>query len=84
MLPKWKRPTGKFVLKVRRKEQWLRKACTWDNGEESNTEADTTPYINVAMGFPTRRRAEAMRLLLKEKYHLETQVMERKVVLLND
>ena len=80
MLPKWKMPKGKYILKIRNKNEYLLKSGYWENDDgSSRTEAQTTPSMWNAIGFDTVSRAETVRVNLRETYGLETQIMERKV-----
>ena len=80
MLPKWKIPKGKYVLKTKNRTTYLLKAGSHDDGRgESPASAQTTMYKMSAYGFPTFKRANAMRELLNQRYGLETQVVERVV-----
>ena len=80
MLPKWKMPKGKYVLKTRNRNTYFLKAGSHDDGRsESPASAQTTMNRMSAFGFPTFKRADAMRELLNQRYGLETQVIERMV-----
>lgn len=79
VIPKWKRPTGKYVLKIGY-NAWFLKAGSYDDGAGvSPACAQTTPHIMEAMGFETQKRAEMMRRLLITQYGLESRIVERKV-----
>ena len=78
MLPKWKIPKGKYVLKTKNKNTYLLKAGSHDDGRGENpASAQTTMHKMSAFGFTTFKRADAMRELLNHRYGLETQIVER-------
>jgi len=80
MLPKWKIPKGKYVLKLKKKNAYVWKAGSYDDGKgRSEPCVDTTMRMLDAYGFETARQAEAMRKRVKEQYGLETVVVERNV-----
>lgn len=79
MLPKWKRRTGRYILKIQHRNMYLATAGSCDNGSgEGRPCAKTTMRISEAMGFETVRSAERMARLLNERYGLESEIVERK------
>ena len=78
MLPKWKRPKGKFVLKVGKRDGYFMMAGNSDDGNgESWPAAQTTMYITEAFGFQTYKGAEMMQTHLREGYGLNTESVKR-------
>lgn len=77
VLPRWKMPKGKFVLKVGKRDGYFMKAGTCDDGGgESKPAAQTTMYISEAFGFRAYKAAEAMRIRLREQYGLSAAVVK--------
>lgn len=71
------RDNSRFFLRVMARGVWIMRAgITIDEQGEHKPAAETTRFLSEAQGFKTRRQAERMRVILKERYGVKTSVIE--------
>lgn len=68
------------MLKIPGRNAYLWKAGSYDVGDGESPACAQTTFSKVdAMGFESLKRAEAMRRLVRERYGVETQIVERRI-----